>query len=211
MLAYSAEVYFALMEQYNDAIWLARLASSLLGIIVVFLLFSPSRSATIAIASILGLFWAWTGIAFHWFFFSAYYFMAPVFAGLFVIQALAIAWVAWRTPGLRFVVRQDLAGWVGAVLMFVSMIVYSFLTPLSGHAWAQASMFGVSSATIALFTLGLFLLSAPRRWLMAIVPLLWCAYSAYVAWTLPSLADAVLPAAGVLTIAAALAGRQEAG
>lgn len=204
MLAYSADVYFALMGQYNDAVWLARLLASLLGVIVVFLLFRPSRTATITIAAVLSLFWAWTGIAFHWFYFSAYYFMAPIFAGLFVLQALAIAWVAWRTPDLRFSVPQGVTGWTGATLLFLAMIVYPFFAPLSGRDWAQASMFGVSSATVVLFTLGLFVLSVPRRWLMATIPLMWCAYSAYVAWALPSPADAVLPLAGLIAVVVVL-------
>ena len=211
MLAYDAEVYFSLMAQYNAAIWPAQAVAWVLGVIALGLLFHPSRSASVAIGMIIGACWLWTGVAFHWVTFAPLNFAAPVFAGVFVLEALLIALVIGSQGDLRFRVTPTASGWAGLALSTIALGVYPILAPLTGIAWAQSPMFGVSSPTTVLFTLGMLLLAQPRMpWMLAVIPVLWTLYAGAVAWVLEIPQDMILPVAGGITMALAIYRKREA-
>jgi hypothetical protein len=71
-----------------------------------------------------------------------------------------------------------------------------------GRPWNQAEVFGMMPDPTALGTLGFaLLLSTPRRrWLLVVIPLLWCAISGATLWTMGAPDALVLPAAGLLAL-----------
>lgn len=202
MLAYDAEVYFSLIGQYNADIWPAQLVSWALGLVALFLVFRPSRTSSIIIGMILGACWLWTGIAFHWFAFAPLNFAAPVFAGLFIMQAALVGIIIFRKRNLRFQYAPTASGIAGLILLAIALGAYTVTGPLFGIALEQSPMFGVSSQTTVLFTLGMLLLAQPHTpWVLAIIPLLWSFYTGAVAWFLAIPQDFALPAAGLLMLA----------
>lgn len=205
MLAYSAEVYLALMEQYNTSVWPAQLAAWLMGALAIALIARPSRMASVIVCMILAAFWIWAGIAFYWRVLSPLYFAAPVIAGLFALQGFFCIYVAVRRDDLIFRLSYGVAGWVGIALLASAIAVYPLLCVLAGLDWIQMAMFGVTAPSTALFTLGVLLLAEPRiPWGVGIIPFLWTLYAGYVAWALPMSHDYTLPAAGLVALMAAL-------
>jgi hypothetical protein len=78
-----------------------------------------------------------------------------------------------------------------------------------GRPWTQAEVFGMAPDPTALGTLG-FALLAPtprRRWLLLIIPLLWCAISGATLWTMGAPDALILPAAGLLALVLAASRR----
>jgi len=206
MLAYGIEVYRALMEQYNVAIWPVQLVAWLTGALALALLARPSRRASMIIGMVLAAFWTWTGIAFYWITLTPLYFAAPVIAGLFVLQGLLCIFVVTRRHDLVFRFGNGVAGWVGTVLLAFAIAFYPMLCVMAGLDWVQTPMFGVTAPSTALFCLGMLLLARPRApWALFIIPVIWTFYAGYVAWALPAHHDYALPVAGALAVMASLA------
>lgn len=208
MLAYDAEVYFSLMGQYNADIWPAQIVAWVLGILALGLVFFPSRAASIFIGMLLVACWLWTGIGFHWIAFAPLNFAAPVFAALFVLQAILVGIVVARDNSLRFRYTPTAAAGAGFVLLVAALAVYPAIGPLFGLELARSPMFGVSSQTALLFTLGMLLLAEPRTpWVLAVIPVLWSLYAGVVAWVLTIPQDMILPVSGVLMMGLAFFGK----
>lgn len=92
MLHYSLEVLYALYGQYDQAIWPTQIFFLASAGMVLALTLPRWRHSSSVVGVILVLAWLWAAIGFHWQHFSLINFSAGVYAGLFGIQALLIAW-----------------------------------------------------------------------------------------------------------------------
>jgi hypothetical protein len=146
------------------ALWIATLAFSVA--------LMRGRVSAIMLNAFAAFHWGWEAVAYHAAYFSRINPAAWLFAGLFVIQALAFVWFAVLHRRVAFDwgrrPRHVLAG---------VFVVYSLLYPLfvvvSGHQFPRAPASAVPCPT-ALFTAGiLFAAALPvPRWLF-VVPIIW--------------------------------------
>lgn len=197
MVSFTPEVYFALFEHYNLAIWPAQVMAYALGILALALAFSKLPLSSRIMGGIVALFWLWNGLVYHALHFALINFMAPVFAAFFVIEAMLLAWVFVFKGDVVLRVDRDLASWTGIGLMIFAMAIFPLLGELAGHGWPQAAVFGVAPSPTLVYTLGVLLLAQPRMPVLpAVIPILW----ALVSWPLGIAEDASLPLVGIATL-----------
>ena len=53
-----------------------------------------------SLSALLAVHWAWSGVAYHWFFFRSINPAALLFAGFFVVEAALFTWLARAMPTL---------------------------------------------------------------------------------------------------------------
>lgn len=201
MIPFSPEVFFALFEAYNLAIWPAQLVAYGLGLLVLALVLKPSGPGSALIGAIVAAFWLWNGIVYHWMFFTPINFAAPVFAALFVIEALLLLWRFVLRRDLTFRFQRDLTGSVGVSLMIFALAVYPLLGLAAGHGWPESASFGVAPCPTVIFSFGTFLVARPRvPFAILAIPLLWALIGGSAVWLLGIPEDILLPVAGLVTL-----------
>jgi hypothetical protein len=149
---------------------------------------------------LIGLMWLWTGIAYHWLFFSEINRAALLFGLLFVVEGLLLIGFALKTMPMEFRWRSSPAGWLGAALLAYSLVIYPLIDLLLGH-WPRMPWFGVSPCPVTLFTLAMLSLAAPRpaSWLWAI-PITWSIVGGTAAFLLAVPQDWILLASGPVAV-----------
>jgi hypothetical protein len=174
-LLFSPRTYYRLLERHNEAVWPGQILTVGLGLLILGLLRYPSQRQGGIISAILAMLWAWVAWAFlceryatiNW----AVKYVVPVFA----LEALLFVWVGTIRGRLSFGLGRDAAGVAGTSLLVLSLAIYPFLAPVFGRPWRQGEIFGVAPDPTVLATLGLLVLApGGLRWLLLIVPILWC-------------------------------------
>lgn len=197
MISFTPEVYFALFEHYNLAIWPTQLMAYALGVLALALAFSKSPLSSRIMGGVVTLFWLWNGLVYHALYFTQINFMAPVFAAFFVIEGLLLAWYFVFRGDVELRADRELASWAGIGLMIFAMVIFPLLGDLAGHGWPQAAVFGVAPSPTLVYSLGVLLLAQPRMPVLpAIIPILWALGS----WLLGIAEDFSLPLAGIATL-----------
>jgi hypothetical protein len=199
-IPFTAEVYFRLFERLNEAPAPARLALPLSGLAAAVLALRgrPGPAAACLAAAFASMAWLYQ--------FRLYAELTPVglvFGGLFLAQALAVAvWGAFARAAPA--PRSAFVTGAGLVLIATGLGLLPVLAPATGQPWRAAQVFGLAPDPTVLAGLGLLLVAASPRWLLALlpVPLLWCAVNAATLHVLGATASAgVLIAAAVLALA----------
>jgi hypothetical protein len=207
MLPYTAGVYFALLERFNAALWPLPLAAVLLALAALTLTLYRVRGGDRLIGALLAAGWA-AGAVFHLRYFATLHFLAPVYGGLFVLQAVLLAWQGPLRNRLAFRFRPTPAGRAGLALALAALAAYPLLDGLGRADWLGLRLAGLAPSPTVLFTLGLLLLAAPVPRSLLVIPVLWALAAGYTAWWLAIPADLALPLLAV--IAAVLAGWRKA-
>lgn len=204
MLSYTAEVFYAFLEEYNLAIWPAHAVALALAAIAYFLVFSSRQSGRI-VFGILALFWLWNAIVFFWFQFGEIDFSAPIYAVCFALQTVLLIFAGSRRRGSALSPVRGLKGAIGHVLILFAIAGYPLVMIALGHLWAAAEMVGTAPAPTVIFTLGLFLLTDPRPpWYLPVIPLAAAAALGANAWFLEMPEQLSVLAAGLLFVAVML-------
>jgi uncharacterized protein DUF6064 len=194
-LLFSPRTYYRMIERYNEAVWPGQLATLVLGVVILALLYRPRERWRI-ISAIMATLWAFVAGAFLWKRYAAINWGAIYFAWLFAIEAVLVVRLNFR-PG------RDVAGILGVGLFIFSLALYPLLAPLQGRGWRQAEIFGVAPDPTVLATLGLLLVAeGPSRWWTLAVPLLWCLISGATLWAMGSPEAWILVLAAVLVVGA---------
>jgi hypothetical protein len=185
MLSFTAEVFFALLAQYNATLWPLQIPALLLGLAAIILACRPMPGGDRTICVVLAVAWLWTGIAFLWSWFATISFAAPAAAACFVLQGLLLLWSGAVRGRLRFRFGRDAAAWAGLGIAGVGLGLYPMLGAALGRDWAALPVFGLAPCPTVIVTIGLLLL-AEGRWPVAlmIVPLLWGLAAGLAAWDL---------------------------
>jgi hypothetical protein len=197
MLPFDRAAFLDVFSAYNEAVWPAQPIAWLVGVAALAaLLGGEDRLQRFALWALAAM-WLWTGLAYHWLFFSEINPAAILFGLLFALQAALLALVAaGRELAFRFAPRPGAAGALGAALIGYAAIVYPLVDLALGH-WPRMPAFGISPCPLALYTLGLLLLARPRPpgWLWA-VPVAWSLIGGAAAFLLGIVQDWVLLASG---------------
>lgn len=181
MLPFSREAFFAVFASYNTSVWPAQVALyGLAAALVALALWGRPRNHR-AIPLGLGLLWVWTGVAYHWWHFTAINRPAWAFGALFVLQ------------GALFVGHG-----IGGLLLTYALVVYPLWGLASGHPAREVPILGVPCPT-TIFTFGLLFWAArqiPRH--LLVIPLLWALIGSTAVFLLGVVQDLGLLVAGLL-------------
>jgi len=199
-LLFSPRTYYRLFELYNAEIWPAQIVSLALGAVILGLLRRRWTGQGRLVAAILAGCWLWVAWAFHWQRYATINWAAAYFAGAFAAQGLLLFWTGVVRNGLGFASASSVAHRIGVGVVLFALTAQPLLGPLVGREWMQVEIFGVAPDPTVLATLGILLATARRvRWELLVVPLLWCATSGAIAWTMGS-PDALLMPLAALAI-----------
>ena len=184
MFPFDAEVLSSGYAHYNAAVWPAQPFALALALAALWLAVAPRRGSGRVIGALLAAGWIWCGLVFflhHW---APLDFMAPLYAGAFVLQAALLLFsLVWRRRPFR--APSDGAGFVALALAGLALFGLPLISGLGEAGFAAARIVGLAPGPTVLFTLALLLLLEGRPpWLLLPIPLLWCAVAAVTGWAL---------------------------
>ena len=204
LLMFSARTYFSLFALHNEAVWPAHLAAIAAGLVLVGCVVRGAGRAGRLAAALLALAWLWVAWAYHAQRYADINLAAPFFAIGFALQAVLLAWLATRHRAPAIVSWRSPLGAFAFALVLLALLLYPLFALFEEHGWRQAEVFGIAPDPTVAATLGMLLLwRAP--WFLWPLPLLWCAVSGATLNELGVAQAWVLPAAGVLALAAGIA------
>jgi Family of unknown function (DUF6064) len=177
-LLFSSRTYYRLFEIYNAAIWPAQIAAVGLGLAILALRRRAAAGVYRGrlIAAILAACWLWVAIAFHANRYAPINWAAVYFAWAFGLEAAVLIGIGVVGGRLPFERPTDPAGRAGLAIFLFALAVEPLVGPLLGRGWRQVEIFGVAPDPTAVATLGILLLArVRRRWLLMVIPAIWCA------------------------------------
>ena len=195
---FSAEDFFRVFADYNTSVWPAQMALIAAALATIALAFSNRVLFRRVILWLLAAMWLWMGVVYHWMFFADINPAARVFAGVFVLQAGLLGWLAMRRTPPAFEPRLDAHGLAGGFLLVYALLLYPVLGVLVGHAYPSQPTFGLPCPT-TIFTIGVLLwASSGVPWVVLVVPALWSLLGVSAVVSFGVFEDAMLPVAGLL-------------
>ena len=178
-LLFSPRTYYRLLELYNLAIWPAQLAGAAIGIAIIALLIGERSYRERVIAGLLCACWLWVAWAFLLQRYAQINWVAPWFAAAFALQGLLLLGLGVLAGRIVFSPPRGAGFWLAIALLALCVVGYPLLAPLAGRSWTTAETFGVAPDPTAIGTIATLVLVRGRiRWLLLVVPLLWCAIAA---------------------------------
>ena len=194
-LPFSHDAFLRVFGAYNSALWpvVAVLWVVTSGLLLPWM--RKGRTDGRGLFALLAVHWAWSGIAYHWFFFRSINPAATLFGALFVLQAVLFTWLAAASRA-QFIVSLRARGILGGALVFYGLL-YPFVGLGLGLQYPRLPLFAVPCPT-TLVTAGLLLTSAGVPRFVNLVPILWAVIGSSAAFVLGIRADLALVAAGVL-------------
>ncbi len=203
MLPYTAEILAALAAQLNGALWPLHLGLLLLTALAVLHAWRPVSGGDRAIGILLACGWGWVAWIWFWRGMAPLDFLAPIYAGLFVLQAVLL--LAFALAGrLAFRLHEAAFPMLGLGLLALAAVGLPLFGFLTGRSLSQLEVIWLAPTPSAVATLGLlFLVHQPPRILFA-VPCAWALIGGALAWTLgmpaPLLGSVALLAGGGLAV-----------
>ncbi len=197
-LPFTVDEFLSVFGLYNRSIWPTQVvvyvaAAGLVGGV----LWRASRTASLALGTLLAFCWVLMGGGYHLGFFRAVSGIAAPAGALFILTGLGFAWVTARGT-LSFGWRRDAWAVIGLVLVLYAMVGYPLVGLVAGHPYPRSPVFGVAPCPTTIFTFGVLLLARTRvpGWLL-VVPAAWSLFGASAAVLLGITEDLALPVAGV--------------
>ena len=205
-LLFSPQTYYRTIERYNLAIWPAQLVAITIGLAIIALLMVKGATRERIIAALLTGCWLWIGWAFHYQRYAQINWVAPWIAAMFALEALLLA----AAGGIaRRIVLSPSAGRefrIALALIAIIVVGYPLLASLDGHPWTSAEVFGVAADPTALATLAVLALVRGRvKWLLLVIPMLWCLFTVLTLWAMRSPEAVVVAGAALLALGPAAA------
>jgi len=205
-LLFSPRVYYRLLELHTRELWPAQLLTLAMGAGVLGLLWRPRPGGRRVLFAMLGALWIWIAWAFFWERYAAINWAAVYVAPLFALQGLLLIGFGAARPHL--VLQRD---GTGLWLFSFALLGYPLIAPLLGRSWLAAESFGMMPDPTAVATLAVLSITAGRvRWLLMVVPALWCAVSGATLWAMGSGDFFVAPVGAVVVIVRLVSLRQRA-
>lgn len=192
-LPFSHDQFLAVFGAYNVKLWPAVLLLWSATVVVAWHWVRYGRSNGKIVFGLLAAHWAWSGVAYHWFYFRTINPVAVVFSALFVGQAGVFAALAIRSRA-NVIPPSGLRGAIGVALVLYGL-AYPFVGFAFGLTYPQLPLFAVPCPT-TLVTAGLLLnIRTPR--LVGLIPVVWSVVGSSAAFVLAMRADLALVVAGL--------------
>ena len=200
-LPFTADQFFDVFRQYNTSVWPVQLLLVALAVCATVLALRPTRRSGRIVAIYLAAQWCWTGVVYHWWFFSRVNPAATLFAGIWVLGAVAFATSAGGSRALSFRTASAWRLGLGGSLVAYALVVYPLLGFLDGRTYPAAPTFG-APCPVVIFTFGLLWLArSPLPVWVVLAPVAWAAIGSSAAFTLGIHEDLGLLVAGISGLA----------
>ena len=201
MLPYTAEVWFALFDEYNRAIRPLQGVSLFLTASILMLALRSRENRSRIIVAILAAGWVWTGSVFHLVYFSEINFAAPVYGAVFILQGVLLFWSGVYRNRISIRFQRKPASYAGAAIFFLSAVILPVTDWHQGLSWTDARFALLAPGATAGLTLGLLMMvdRRPPLWVGAI-PVLWITVAGAHAAVLGVYQDIALTAAGLVAL-----------
>jgi uncharacterized protein DUF6064 len=196
-LPFTEAQFLSGLADYNVAFTIPIIALWLLTAAV--LVVSTVRHIDRWVAGLLALHWLWSGVLYHWLYFTRINPAARVFGALFVLQAVLFLWFGVVRRRLEFRWGRHPRQLMAAALVAYGL-VYPALVLASGLRWPSMPVFGVPCPT-TLVSLGLLLTVAPGTLRgLSVIPVLWAAVGGSAAILLGVFPDYMLLVGGAVVL-----------
>jgi len=209
-MPFTINEFLNVFEKYNKAIEPMQIIMYLLGIAAVFLLFKKSRYSDKIISGILSFMWLWMGIVYHITYFSSINRAAYIFGAVFIIQGLLLVYTGVVKNNLSFKPVNGFLAYIAGLFILYAMVIYPVIGYMLGHSYPFSPCFGVAPCPTTIFTFGLLLFAAERKFPrhILILPLIWSAIGFFAALNLGIKEDIGLLIAGISATAVILIKRK---
>jgi hypothetical protein len=200
-LLFSPRVYYRLLELHNIAVWPAHILTVLFGLAAFHVLLVSGRSRVRFVFLALGAIWLWVAWSFLWHRYASINWAIAYVAPFYALQGLLIISIGAVKGALAFPTNQRIPLPPGLALLAFSLVGYPLIAPGFGRPWLAAEVFGIAPDPTATATLAILALSRSRlRWLLMIIPFLWCMISGATLWTMGAADFFVAPLAALAAV-----------
>jgi hypothetical protein len=198
-LLFSSKTYYRLLELHNAALWPAHLAAMAAGVAILFLIMRPSPWQRPIIGTLLAL--AWLSVA--WFYFHRRYqtinWTADYASIAFAIEAGLF--ILWATSRESFAAHVSRRGRFAMALVVYALVFQPLIGPFLGRSWAGIEIFAIApNPTVAASLAIIAYVGSRLRWLMMIVPLLWCIVTALTEFAIGARDGTIMPILAILAV-----------
>jgi hypothetical protein len=199
-LLFSSKTYYRLFELHNAALWPWHVAAFAAGFAILALMVKPSQWQRALIGGLLAL--SWLSVA--WFFLHKRYqtinWAADYAAIAFTIEAALF--VLWAFPRESFAAHRSRGGRMAMALIIYALVLQPLIGPILGRSWAGVEIFAISpNPTVAASLAVIAYVRSRLRWLLMIVPLLWCVVTALTEFAMGARDGMIMPIIAILAIA----------
>jgi len=196
-LPFTTAQFFEAFTNYNQSVYPMQIIFYLLSATVILLSIKKIKNADRIINIILSFLWLWMGIVYHLIYFAPINKAAYLFGGIFILQGLLFFYYGVIHNKLSFKFHFDISGWVGALFITFSLIIYPVLGYAFGHLYPASPTFGLPCPT-TIFTFGI-LLWFDRKIPISIlnIPFIWSVIGFFAALKLGVHEDISLLVAGI--------------
>jgi hypothetical protein len=153
--------FFALLENYNQAIWPMPLVAYGLAVLALIFIMRSGKLGNRMVSGVLAFFWLWTGLIFQVFFLAPIEKTSYASGAFLVLQGILLIWYGVFKHELTFKWRLNSYGIIGGLIILYSLIAYPVFGTLAGHQFPRVPVFGLMPCPTAMFTAGILLLAEP--------------------------------------------------
>ena len=203
-LLFSSKTYYRLFELHNAALWPWHIAAVAVGTAISALMMRPGQWQRALIGGLLAL--SWMSVA--WFFLHKRYqtinWAADYAAVAFAIEAALL--VLWATSSREsFAPYTSRRGRMAMALVIFALMLQPLIGPILGRPWAGVEIFAIApNPTVAASLAVIAYVRSRLRWLLMIVPLLWCVVTALTEYAMGARDAMIMPVIAVLALAVML-------
>ncbi|MEP3279130.1 MAG: DUF6064 family protein [Stappiaceae bacterium] len=184
-LLFSSRTYYRLFELANNAFWPGPLLAYAIGLLLLLVIWRrpPSHERITAVA--LGLAWICSGWIFVWQHYSVINWTANYIAPLFWLEGSVLLLIAVSKTGVTLPPINTPSTRTLFILLAGILLFYPLGALLFGRSLSSAEIYGIAPDPTALATVIVLLIATGRtRWLLMIIPAIWCLISALTMWAM---------------------------
>jgi len=171
-ILFSETVYYRQFELYNQAIWPLHIVAILFSLLLAYALWKKPAWAGRVISGCLVVAWLWVAWAFLYQRFQQIHVVAEYYALSFALQAGLLVWYGVIKNRLTRCSTSQLRIMIGAMALFVALVLYPFTPFMTGRNWLQFEMFAIAPDPTVLATLAiLFAYKVPK--VLYAIPVIW--------------------------------------
>ena len=202
---FSPQVYFRLFELHNQALWPAQLLTTALCLAVFLRLLKPSPRGIKQALALYGVLWLWMAVAFFWQRYASINWTSIYIAPFALLQGLFLLTAALmrQKPAERRTKQTTDALPLG--LYLAALFGYPLFGMMMGRPLVGLEYLGLAPDPTAIATLAVTaMLPSPCKWLLMVIPLLWCLITGLTLYALNVSGFFIAPLAAVCAIFATI-------
>ncbi len=183
LLLFSPRVYHRLIELHNHALWPAQVLAIILGLTLIYLVARRSPAHGRMILTICGAIWLWVAWSFFWERYATINWAANYMAPIAALEGLLLIGAGLARRHLDFAQPRGATVTAAVGILAFAIVGYPFIASVMGRSWSAAEIFGITPDPTAVATVALLALANGRiKWLLMLIPVLWCVTTGLTLW-----------------------------